>query len=241
MSEKRILVGEHGVARALEHQMRNWELGRAQRQAQPQDQRKAIESFICISRLVGLEGHSVLADLGARLGWPVFDREILGLMAGDDDLTRRLYETLDHRDLKWWESALSPFVMGRYVVNDYLRRLCETVLALARQSPSVFVGRGIDFVLPPDQGLRVCLFASLPTRIRALADRYGVTETEARQLIAQGEAERRDFILRVFHLEPTDPGRFDLILNLDRLTSAEAVDIIVASHARREQRTAPPA
>lgn len=233
MSEKRILVGEHGVARAVEHQMRNWELGRAQRRALPQEQRKPLESFICISRLVGLEGDAVVSELAARLGWPVFDREILGLMAGSDDLARQLYESLDHRDLTWWETALSPFVRGRFVVNDYFRRLCETVLALARQAPGVFVGRGIDFILPSDQGLRVCLFASLPSRIHAVADRYGLTESEARQMIARGEAERRDFIVRMFHLEPTDPGRFDLVLNLDRLSSDVAAEIILAAHERR--------
>ena len=234
MSVRRILVGEHGMDRAVENQMRNWELRREQRQALPHQERKPLESFICVSRLVGLEGHAVVSGLSARLGWPTFDREVLGLMAGDDEMTRRLYETLDHRDLKWWESALSPFVMGRLVVNDYFRRLCETVLALARQSPGIFIGRGIDLILPRDQGLRVCLFASLPTRIHAVTARHAVTEAEARHLIAQGEAERREFIQRIFHVEAYDPGRFDLVLNLDRMTSAEAIDLIVAAHAGRE-------
>lgn len=234
MSVKRVLVGEQGMARAVEQQMRNWELRREQRQALPRQEHKVLESFICVSRLVGLEGHSVLSGLSARLGWPTFDREVLGLMAGDDELTRRLYETLDHRDLKWWESALSPFVMGRLVVNDYFRRLCETVLALASQSPGIFLGRGIDLILPRDQGLRVCLFASLPTRIRAVTARHAVTESEARHLIEQGEAERREFIQRMFHVEAYDPGRFDLVLNLDRLTAAEAIDLVVAAHEGRE-------
>lgn len=238
MSVKRVLVGEQGMARAVEQQMRNWELGREQRQAQPQERRKELEDFVCVSRMVGLEGHQVVAGLAARLGWPVFDREVLGLMAGDDEMTRKLYETLDHRDLKWWESALSPFVMGRYMANDYFRRLCETVLALARQSPGIFVGRGIDLVLPPKVGLRVCLYAGLPARIRAVAERHGIGETEAKLRIQQGEAERREFIQRMFHVEPFDPGRFDLVVNLDRMSDPEAVDLILGAHERRAARSA---
>ena len=239
MSEKRILVGEPGMARAVEQQMRNWELARAARRAVAPAARRPLESFICVSRMVGLEGNAVVSGLAARLGWPTFDREILGLMAGDDELTRRLYETLDHRDLTWWEAALSPLVMGRFVVNDYFRRLCETVLALARQAPSVFVGRGIDLILPPDQGLRVGLVAGLPARVRAVVERLGVSAAEARQWIEQGEAERRDFLQRTFHVDAADPARFDLQLNLERMASDEAIEAILAAHERRARRVPP--
>jgi hypothetical protein len=232
MSFKRVLTGESGIAHAVEQQMRNWELGREQRPRRATAERPQVEDFVCISRMVGLEVREVVSRLAERLRWPFFDRELLSLMAGDDEIRQRLYQTLDHRDLTWWEAIASPFLVGHYVVDDFFHRLCDTVLTLARQSSAIFVGRGIDLILPADHGLRVWLVASVPTRLESLRRRYQLTAAEARQVLELQEAERREFFRRHFHLEPSDPARFDLTLNLDRLDPDAAADLILATRAR---------
>jgi len=83
----------------VEKQMRNWELAKAQRLTVPEPRRAEVEDFIAISRSVGAGGNSVAVVLGEALGWPVFDKEILQTMAGDDAIRREIYASMDERDI----------------------------------------------------------------------------------------------------------------------------------------------
>ncbi|MCP5110323.1 MAG: cytidylate kinase-like family protein, partial [bacterium] len=66
------------TSRLVERQMRNWELARAQRVEVPAvPGAKEVEHYVAISRTVGSGGSEVAVLLGERLGWPVFDKEIL--------------------------------------------------------------------------------------------------------------------------------------------------------------------
>jgi hypothetical protein len=88
-----IPAGQHpDLGKLVERQMRNWELSRAQRPVpQPAAPPRQVEDFVTISRLVEAGGQEVAHELGQRLGWPVFDREILQAMAHDDAVRARLY------------------------------------------------------------------------------------------------------------------------------------------------------
>ena len=168
------------VAKIVEKQMRNWELSRAQRvPPQPYAPPCDVCDFVCISRAVGSGGSQVATLLGEQLGWPMFDREILQVMARDDKVRTRLFEHLDERDVGWLEDAVRWLIRGASRPEDYFHRLTETILALARQGRAVFLGRGADLILPRDRGLRVRIIASIGRRAESLAARKNTTATEA--------------------------------------------------------------
>ncbi|MCL4838775.1 MAG: cytidylate kinase family protein [Thermoanaerobaculia bacterium] len=240
MAGGRGLAGEPGRARAVERQMQNWELARAQRLSLPVESRPEIEDFVCISRQAGIDGREIAEGVAARLGWPLFDREVLDLMAGDDEVRRRLYEAVDERDFKWWEAAMSPWVVGRFVQDDYFHRLCEAVLMLARQGRCVFLGRGAHRILPAGQGLRVRLRAGLAGRARALAAARQLTLAEARETLESEERGRAEFFRRRFRTDLDDPAGYDLVLDLDRWAESEVVELILGAHALRGRRTNSP-
>lgn len=214
------------TAALVERQMRNWELARSQRPAAPRPRPREVEDFICVSRMVGV-GNDVADLLGERLGWPVFDKQILDAMAGDDRRMRLIYESMDGRDVGWWQDVLHPLVQGRFSRNDYFHRLCKTVLSLARQGSGVFVGRGLDRVLPRDLGFRVRLIATYPQRLAWYAKRHGVDRETARREIERLEAERTTFLRHHFGVEAADPLRHDLMVRVDRLSPEQAVDVIL--------------
>ena len=118
MAGRRELSEGPGGARAVERQLSNWEIARRQRLAHPGERRVEATDFICISRMVGLDGREIAQPVAERLGWPLFDREVLDWMAGDDEVRRQIYRAMDERDFKWWEAAMSPWVVGRYVLDD---------------------------------------------------------------------------------------------------------------------------
>ncbi|HUU94413.1 MAG TPA: cytidylate kinase-like family protein [Phycisphaerae bacterium] len=226
------LVDKAELHRLVEAQMRNWELlARAQRatgeEGPPPDTSKEVQEFVSISRAVGAGGYQLASLLGERLGWPVFDKQILQAMAGDDQVRARLYETMDERDEGWLESIMRWLIQGEFRREDYFRRLSETVLALARQSHVVFLGRGTGLILPQECGLRIRIIAPDEHRLKTFAERRQMDRKAAAHEMQRVGRERAEFIRRYFGRDTDDLLRFDLILNSGRIPLPAAVDLII--------------
>ncbi len=217
------------TAKVLERQMRNWELAGAQRRNVPVVQRPEVEEFITVSRGVGAGGGEMATRLGEQLGWPVFGKEILDSMAGDDDVRRRLYASMDERDIGWCEEALRSLMHHEFIQNDYFRRLTESILSIARQGHAIFLGRGSDLILPRHIGFRVRLIAPLATCVTQYANELGLTKERAIEAIRRIEEERDTFIRNRYNVDPGDPTRFDLTINLERITPADAIELILCA------------
>lgn len=226
------------IGRVVEKQMRNWELACAQRHQEATADQPQVAEFIAISRMVGVGGSAVAAALGEKLGWPVWDRRILDVMAGNDDLRRRIYGSMDERDLDWLEEALRATGQPEFVRNDYFHVLRKTVLSLARQTGAIFLGRGADQILPRNSGLRVRLVAPLDWRIRQFADRAKLSATEASYEVRRIDRERNEFVWRHFGISADDPIRYDLTLNLASIAHDGVVELIRSAHAAVAERHA---
>jgi cytidylate kinase len=231
---RNIVADNPAIARLVERQMRNQELAREQRFEVEKVSQSPVEEFVCISRQVGTDGPGLAQDLGRRLGWPVFDREILDEMAGDDAVRRQVYESMDQRDLSWWEESLRALMQSEFVRNDYFQKLSETLLSLARQGNCVFLGRGADLLLPESGGIRVRLVAPLVERIKRVAKINDLTGAEAKRWIERKEAERQSYLRRHFGVEADDPVRYDIMVNVARFTRDEAIRVILGARSMRE-------
>ncbi len=227
-------MSSHYASAQVERQMRNWELARSQR-PEPAPERPEVEEFVCLSRMVGIHSEPIAEALGLELGWPVFDREILDTMAGDDFYRKQIYEMMDENDVKWSGQFIHTFFDQRVVVNDYFHRLCETLLLLARRGRAVFVGRGADLILPADYGFRVRLTASLDQRVAWLAKGARMDPDAARGAIEHGERARGEYFGQHFQLEANDPARYDVTINLERFTADQVVETILAARQIRQR------
>lgn len=226
MSKRRKYDGP-GIDKLVEKQMRHWELARSQRLTLPVDQRSEVADFIAISREIGAGAAEAASLIAARLNWPKIDREILQAMTGDDATRHKIYESMDERDLKWWEEFCRSILEPDFVRNDYFGRLVKTTLSLARQSSAVFLGRGIDIMLPRDLGFRVRLVAPFDTRVKRIAVRKGMSTEEARRDVQRIDRERAEFIENHFHVRDDDTARFDLTLSTEHLTPVQIADVIL--------------
>jgi len=231
----KIISSSGVIADLVERQMRNWELARQQRIKPSETEDVGVEDFVCVSRQVGTEGGKVAIQVGEELGWPVFDREILDAMAGDDEMRRQVYESMDERDLDWWEESLRSLMRSEFVRNDYFRRLSETLLSLARQGNCVFLGRGADLILPAERGFRVRLVAPLAARIKLYSQMHGLTAAEAEGQMGRIELARHKFFRHHFGVDVDDPVRYHMTINLARCSIAEAAAMI--SQVRRIRKT----
>lgn len=214
----------------IERQIRNWEIARQQKLEAETRVTRPVEEFVAISRNAGLPVEEINELLHARLGWPVFDKDLLQAMSGNDSVRQRLYATMDERDLSWLEECLRAIGMDRHESrNDYFHRLREAVLSLARKSHAIFIGRAADLILPKGVGLRVRLTASHDYCVRRHATDKGVSITAAEQEIDALEHDRAKFVQHHFGIEANEPTRYDLAINMERFTARQAVDIILAA------------
>ena len=219
----------HAVsAKQLDKQILAWETARGQRLATPVSQRPAVEDFVSISRQVGVGGLEIADLLGKKLGWAVFDQELLRRMAGDDAVRERIYASMDERDVGWFEETVRSLTDPKFVRNDYFHRLTQTVLTIARQGHAVFLGRGAGLVLPEDAGFRVRIVAPLEIRLAGFVKRTGLSTNAAKGEMARVEHDRNEFVSTHFHKNVEDPLLYDLTLNVARLTPAQAVEVILA-------------
>ena len=130
----------HAVsARQLDKQILAWETARGQRLATPVSNRPTVEDFVSISRQVGVGGREIADLLGRKLGWAMFDQELLRRMAGDDAVRERIYASMDVRDVGWFEETLRSLADPKFVRNDYFHRLTRTILTIARQGHAAAV------------------------------------------------------------------------------------------------------
>lgn len=220
-----------GLAKLVERQMRHWELAKSQRGPEPRV--AAVEDFITVSRQVGAGGSEVASELAERLAWPLFDRDILREMAGEDSVREQIYSSMDERDLGWLEEALRSTLQTDFVKNDYFHQLSRTILALVRQGPAVFLGRAADLILPRDRGFRLRIIAPREKRAARYAARHGLSLPQSLVDIDRIEQQRAEFIRHHFHIEAAEQTRHDLIINLDRIPPHQAVEWVLAAKAMR--------
>lgn len=223
------------TSRLVEKQMRNWELARAQRLAEPASDTQELGDYLCLSRMAGIGGHELAERLGEKLGWPVFDRDVLELMAEDDFHRKQLYSLMDQSDLHWSGQVITAFFEKSILKNDYFRRLCDTLLLLVRRGNGVFVGRGSELILPRDHGFRVRLAAPPGKRAAWLAEARSLRPDAARLEIERIERERAEYFQHHFKVGPEDPARYDVTINVERFTVDQTAELILAARQIRQR------
>jgi cytidylate kinase len=190
---------------------------------------------IAISREAGALGHTVAAEVGRRLGWPVYDREILDKIGEDMRRPPKHLQALDERPGSWLEEFLAGLSSGHSVSPDrYLKYLVGAVRGLGQIGRCVIVGRGANFILPAETTLRVRLVASAADRARVVARRLHLGPREAAAWAGRAERERGEFVRRAFRQDVADPHHYDLVLNMSRLSVDEAAEVIVGVLRRFE-------
>ncbi len=222
------------LSQLVEKQMRNWELARAQCPAEPPTEAdRPVAAYVAISRAVGLPAFKVATFLHERLGWPIFDRDILQVMSGDDVYRRRLYAHMDGRDLGWLEGFVRGLTQSRYTRDDYFRRLSETVLSIARQGHAIFIGRGVSHILPRDTGLAVRLTAPREFCIESYARQKDLSIDAAVGEVAEIEDDRSRYIKNHFHIDWEEPTQYDLVINMEQFPVEATGELILTAACQR--------
>ncbi len=186
--------------------------------------------YLLVSREKGAGGSAVGQLAGKRLGWQVFNNEIVDAIAKHAKVRRELIECLDERDRATIHDMVDELLHPQPVgTAGYLASLREVVLTLGHQGDVVIVGRGAEYILPSRFGLRVRLVAPLEVRARRVAHESNLSLKAAQVEVEQSDRERARLTRRHFGQDAANPLNHDLTLNTAELTIEAATEAVVAA------------
>ena len=202
-------VKPRSIEQIVDEQVKKWRLTSAETKP------VAIEKpVVTISREPGSGGKLVAARIAEKMSLDLFHHEVIHAMAQSADISSRLAETLDEKGLSVLENWIASLVDDRHLWPDqYMRHLMKVLGTIGKHGAAVIVGRGANFILTPQNRLRVRVVAPLESRIENVSREYDVPALVAKRRIVRTESDRRAFVRKYFHADIADPINYDMVLN----------------------------
>lgn len=185
---------------------------------------------ITVSMEPGAGGSILAQEIAARLDFDLFNRDIIKGIAESAQISASVVETLEKTRLSGIEDFISSLLNRYYIYPGlYLEHLMKVVCTIAEHGRAVIVGRGANFILPPEKRFSVRVVAPLDVRIQNIASRFGVSAEEAKRRIIRRESRRSAFIRQSFNADISDPIHYDLTITTGKLSIESAVEAVIGA------------
>jgi cytidylate kinase len=185
---------------------------------------------ITISSEPGSGGRIIARGLAKRLNIDLFDRDIVKEIAESAHISGAVIETMEKVRLSGIKDFISSLVSDRYLwPGVYLDHLMKVVAAIASHGNAVIVGRGANFLIPPEDRLSIRVIAPLESRVKNVAKEFGVTREEAKRRVINRENRRSAFIRQSFNADVADPRNYELVINTKILSVDAALGAVIGT------------
>ncbi len=209
---------------------------------------------VCISRTTAAGGEDVGQAVAQRLGFRYVDEQIIERAAQQAQVTPALVAKAEQRQplLQRLLERIPPgsefagivtlatgvpvdaFVAGPAVSRadaaDLRVMIQAAIHEVAAAGQAVIVAHAASIALANTEGvLRVLVTASAETRVRRVAEFERIIPEEAERRIASSDRDRQEYFRRFYKLQEELPTHYDLVINTDVLTTAQAVAVILTA------------
>ena len=212
------------IEQIIEEQVRKWQFSITKPKTET-----PFRPIVTISREPGSGGNILGERLARRQGVELFHQEVIHAMAKSAKVSAQLLETLDEKGLSVLEDWMAYLVDFRHMWPDqYLKHLMKVIGAIGRHGGAILIGRGANFILPPERRFSVRVIAPFEVRVANVVRNHQVAEAEARNRITKTDSQRRAFIRKYFNTSIADPLNYDMVVNTGSVSIDGAVEAIVA-------------
>lgn len=193
--------------------------------------------IITIARQYGSGGRQIGEQIAKELDVPFYDQNLITLAAEKSDLCHEVAAEADERNAN---SLLYTLAMGSTAmlhtphynmpINDKLFLVQSDIIKEAAENGScVIVGRCADYVLR-DRTDVVSVFIHADANIRAkhVAERNGITESEAFSLISKTDRRRANYYNFYTGKRWGETNHYDLCIDSGRIGMENAAKLIAA-------------
>ncbi|MFC1580904.1 AAA family ATPase [Thermodesulfobacteriota bacterium] len=186
-------------------------------------------SVITVSSQPGSGGSLIAKNVAEQLGFDYFDKTLIEVIAESAHVSSKLVESVEKERFSGVEDFIASFIKKEYLYPGlYLKHLMKVVSAIALHGKAVIVGRGANFIIPPELRFSVRTVALQEKRIENIARTFEVSLDEAKGRVLQRESRRSAFVRHSFHKKVSDPVNYDIVINTDRPPIEEVVEGVCA-------------
>jgi cytidylate kinase len=176
--------------------------------------------IITLSRGSYSKGKEIAEKLSQRLNYECVSREILLETSNQFNIDEVKLVRAIH-------DAPSIFDRFKHGKEKYVLFFREAFLRHIRKDNVVYHGlSGHFFCKGIPNVLKIRILSSLEARVKEEMRREHIPEKEARYVLKKDDEERRKWSMYLYGVDTNDPGLYDIVLHIDNLKVADAVDIL---------------
>jgi cytidylate kinase len=199
---------------------------------------------VCISGLDGAQMREVAQGVAAKLDYAVVDEEIVFQAAEAADLEPSVIADAERRK-SFIERTISGvgagadssaialaggmgYHLGVGLGEDIRGLIIQAIEETADRGKVVIAAHAASHALASRaDAIRVLVTASPETRRARVAEERGLEEKEAAKAVERSDNARADYLKRFYGARRELPTQYDLVVNTDRLSPDEAVELVV--------------
>ena len=189
-------------------------------------------TIINVGRQFGSGGRLIANEIGRTLGIKVYDNELISRAAEESGFSKELFVKSDENRSIF--SVSSFFSSGRFVhsenyVNDNVlfKIQSEVIRGIAAKESAVIIGRCSDYILRDLDCLDVFITAPLEVRKKMVAERSGLSDSEAESLIQKKERTRSTYYNFFTFGDWGQASNYDLCVDSSILGIEGTADMII--------------
>lgn len=192
--------------------------------------------IITIGREFGAEGHEIGKELAERIGFTLYDKDMLAIAAEKSGID---INVLAPADESYYGHALSPYLtIGRLdkSMGDKLFQLQTDIIHdLAAKGSCIIVGRLADYILKDNPNcIKVFVYAPFEKRVEIIKNKHDISEAQAKKLVKKMDAARREYYTYYSDRKWDRKEGKDILLNRDAFGIDGCVDILEAMVRSRD-------
>jgi cytidylate kinase len=191
---------------------------------------KKLFPVITISREFGSPGAALAYYLGEKIGFDVWDNELLKAIAEELGSDQKFIETLDERRQQAIEDTVAGYLSNVHTNVNYFHSLIRVVRTIEEHGSGIIVGRGANYICENPDSLHIRLVAPLKHRITYYANRMNISKDEVKRLTEQKDRERGEFIRTNFNKDVSNPLGYDLVINSARYSLESIAEIVMNAY-----------
>ena len=186
--------------------------------------------IIAISREFGSGGRTIGKELGAKLGIPCYDAEILEKLAEQSGFTKDyIAEQGEYANGgNWLTHAFSTRDRNGHSYQDDLWALQRKIIQeLAEKESCIIVGRCADYILRDDPNcLRVFIHADMESRAKRIVEQYGERPESPEKRLKDKDKRRATYYQFYTDMKWGNVANYHITLNSGALGIEKCVEIL---------------
>ena len=188
---------------------------------------KAYMPVITISRNKGSHGTIIAYNLAKEMNFELFNKQFIETISENlhikEEVVSIVDETVKTGIINWVEDL---FKFHEISTKEYYYNLMQVIATIGTIGSTVMLGRGCNFIIKPNEALRVRIMCPLEIRSQRIAEKEEISVQKAKEDILESEKGKRSFIEKIFKDDINNPEAYDIIINTHFIDEKTAVELI---------------